>query len=403
MDLTSGAPFWPLKNGLLGVYPPLLRDEKCDVVIIGGGVTGALCAYFLTVAGLDVVLLDKRDIGMGSTAASTSLLLYELDIDLVDLSNLIGLENARHAYSLCREAIDKIEALIPQLNHDCGFVRSKSLYLASRKRDMEKLAREYSARRDAGFRVDFWDERTLKKVSSVPHSAAILSHAAAQMDAFRFTHELLKKAATNGLRVYDRTAAEQYEYSSAGVRLKTTRGPAISAQKIIFATGYEAQQQLQQKVVQLHSTYAIVTEPLPNFAGWPEARRPWMMWETARPYLYLRATSDGRAIVGGEDIVFKNEIARDALISSKAGVLLERFHELFPDIKTEIAFAWTGTFGATKDGLAYIGKSPEFESALFALGFGGNGITFSIIAAEIIRDACLNCENPNAQLFGFKR
>jgi glycine/D-amino acid oxidase-like deaminating enzyme len=128
-----------------------------------------------------------------------------------------------------------------------------------------------------------------------------------------------------------------------------------------------------------------------------------MMWETARPYLYLRATSDGRAMIGGEDTSFKNAALRDALIGSKSEVLLRRFHELFPDINTEIAFAWAGTFGATRDGLAYIGAAPENPCAFYALGFGGNGLTFSVIAAEIIRDACLGRDNVNASLFRFER
>jgi glycine/D-amino acid oxidase-like deaminating enzyme len=403
MDLTSGAPYWPLKNGLLGIYPPLARDEKCDVAIIGGGVTGALCAYLLTAAGFDVVLLDKRDIGFGSTCASTSLLLYELDTDLVDLIPKIGQENAERSYQLCRAAIDKIENIVAELDDDCGFARSKSLYLASRRRDAGRLQREYSARSAAGFRVEYWEQKTLKRISSLPHPAAILSHDAAQMDAFRFTHKLMEKAAARGLRVYDRTEVTQTEYSARGARLETSRGKTVRARKVIIATGYEAEEKLFSHIVALHSTYAIVTEPLPNFAGWPERGNAWMMWETARPYLYLRATSDGRAIIGGEDIVFKNELARDRLIAHKAAVLLQRFHQLFPDIKTEIAFAWAGTFGATKDGLAYIGAAPENPHALYALGFGGNGITFSAIAAEIIRDLCAGRENADAALFRFDR
>jgi glycine/D-amino acid oxidase-like deaminating enzyme len=65
--------------------------------------------------------------------------------------------------------------------------------------------------------------------------------------------------------------------------------------------------------------------------------------------------------------------------------------------------AWAGVFGETKDGLPYIGPHQQFPLGLFALGYGGNGITFSLIAAEIIRDALLGRSNPDAQLFGFDR
>ena len=64
---------------------------------------------------------------------------------------------------------------------------------------------------------------------------------------------------------------------------------------------------------------------------------------------------------------------------------------------------WAGTFGETKDGLAYIGAHPRLPHAYFALGYGGNGITYSLIAAEIIRDDILGRKNPAAKIFAFGR
>jgi len=76
---------------------------------------------------------------------------------------------------------------------------------------------------------------------------------------------------------------------------------------------------------------------------------------------------------------------------------------LFPDTLLEIAYSWAGTFGTTKDGLAYIGPNRALPHAYFALGYGGNGITYSLIAAQILRDAVLGKRNPDAQLFAFER
>ena len=94
---------------------------------------------------------------------------------------------------------------------------------------------------------------------------------------------------------------------------------------------------------------------------------------------------------------------RDALISQKTRTLVKKFGRLFPDLQLEVAYAWAGTFGETKDGLAYIGVHPRFPHACFALGYGGNGITFSLIAAEIIRDYFLGRTNRDAHLFRFGR
>lgn len=91
MDLVSPRPFWPLKNGLLSVYPSLKNNATCDVAVLGGGITGAFAAEALTAAGLDVVVLDKRDVGTGSTSASTALLQYKLDTSRVRIPSLAWL------------------------------------------------------------------------------------------------------------------------------------------------------------------------------------------------------------------------------------------------------------------------------------------------------------------------
>jgi len=85
MNLTSSHPFWAVCNGLPESYPSLKQDVSCDVVVIGGGITGALVALHLTEAGTKTLVIDKRDIGTGSTSASTALLQYEIDLPLREL------------------------------------------------------------------------------------------------------------------------------------------------------------------------------------------------------------------------------------------------------------------------------------------------------------------------------
>jgi glycine/D-amino acid oxidase-like deaminating enzyme len=112
---------------------------------------------------------------------------------------------------------------------------------------------------------------------------------------------------------------------------------------------------------------------------------------------------DNRALIGGEDDDFRSPIRRDRRVNSKTDRLASRFGKMFPAIEVEVAFRWAGTFGETKDGLPYIGQIRQMPHCHFALGFGGNGIIYSIIAAEIIRDALLQRPNRNARLFGFDR
>lgn len=94
MDLKSGYPFWIVKNGLLNNYPALRENIQCDVLVVGAGITGALIGWHLQQDGLDVCVIDRREAGWGSTAASTALLQYEIDTELQDLAERHGIDDA---------------------------------------------------------------------------------------------------------------------------------------------------------------------------------------------------------------------------------------------------------------------------------------------------------------------
>jgi len=196
------------------------------------------------------------------------------------------------------------------------------------------------------------------------------------------------------------TQIVSHEPDNAGVMLHSEMGARIRAHKVVFATGYEAAPLLGMDLVRLASTYALITEPVSSFRSWPGRS---MIWESARPYLYLRTTSDNRVIVGGEDVSFTEPKARDALISAKADAMVAKFSVLFPEIAIKTAHQWAGTFAESKDGLPYIGGLPSFPHSYFALGYGGNGITFSLLAAQIIRDVFLGRESKLAHVFRFGR
>jgi glycine/D-amino acid oxidase-like deaminating enzyme len=401
MDLTSGAPFWPVKDGLIDSYPRLDADSRATVAVLGAGITGALIAHRLGEAGIDVIVLDKRDVASGSTSASTALLQYEIDVTLADLTKMHGSLNAGRAYLACLDAVRKLGELADALPEDVGFARKKSLYLASKKRDRRILRGEWSTRRALGIEVEWLDEADIASRFSFSRPCGILSADGAQVDAYAFAHALLREAERNGARVFDRTKIAKIDAGNAGVTLVTDNGIEVTARYLVFATGYETEEYLSHKVAKLASTYAIASEPVSAFDGWGEDRC--IIWEHADPYLYLRTTVDNRIIVGGEDEPFRNPVIRDRLIPRKRDRLVKRAREMFPEIVLEPAFAWTGTFGETKDGLAYIGEHRDWPSCHFALGYGGNGITFAMIAAEIIRDAVLGRINSNADLFRFDR
>lgn len=397
MTLKAGYPFWLIKDGLPFTFPKLDHDIETEVVIIGAGISGALVRYHLINAGINCVTVDARTIGLGSTSASTSLLQYEIDVPLYRLTEMIGKEKAERAYKLCGEAIDKLG----KITKDRGvkyFEKKKSLYYATFKKDVSWLKKEYEARKDAGFKVRYLEADELEKEFGFKGYGAILSDQAAQTNAYMLTHCLLQHKYDND--IYDRTEITDIKHSKQGVVLKTESGYTLKAKKLVYATGYEVVDFIDKKIVDLLSTYAVVSEQYNERDFWKDDV---LIWNTANPYLYLRTTPDNRVLVGGRDENFSNPAKRDKLINKKTKQLAADVNKLFPHLKFKPEFSWTGTFGTTKDGLPYIGPYDKLPNSYFALGFGGNGITFSLIAAEMITDLILGKPNKDLELFNFDR
>lgn len=400
MNLSSGYPFELVKNGLPYDYPILSNNIVSDVVIIGGGISGALTAYLLVNAGVNCVMIDGRTIGLGSTCASTSLLQYEIDVPLIKLQADIGISNAIRAYYLGVDAIEKLQGVIRKIKFE-QFSARESLYYAANEKDNSWLLEESALRIKHGLKAKYIDAPALKKQYGMTASGAILSSPAAQTNAYLLTHALLQHSIKKGVKVFDRTLATKITHHKTSVTIETGDGAKLKAKKLVYANGYEAVQYVDKKIVDLISTYACASvQANEEFEFWKDEV---MIWNTANPYLYMRTTDDRRIIVGGRDEKFYNPIKRDKLLPVKTRQLAKDFNTLFPHTPFKPEFSWTGTFGSTKDGLPFIGNYKKLPNSLFALGFGGNGITFSMIAAEIITAMITGKKSQDEDLFSFDR
>lgn len=401
MDLKSGYPFWAVKNGLMRSFPALDKDLQCDVAVIGGGITGALIADELSANGLQVSVIEQRDIGWGSTSASTALLQYEIDIHLLELAKLYGEVDALLAYRACEQAILALEKLAKQVG-DVDFDRPQSLYYASHRRDKAALAAEHALRLKHGFDVEWLDAGAIKKHYGFKSPGGILSKLAARIDPYRLTYKLLARIHDNGHAVYDRTAIKSLKIKADQVLLETSNGYTIDCQHVVLATGYASQKWLKQKVAKNRSSYAFITDPIdPELLG--ELNKT-MLWESARPYLYMRTTGEGRLLVGGEDDDIDIPAKRDLRVNKKAQTLAKKVEKLFPELPINPAFSWAGTFAETEDGLPFFGPHEQYGPRLqFAMAYGGNGITYSMIGAGLVLANIEQRAHPLARLFSFSR
>lgn len=400
MKLSSGLPFSLIRYGLPFNYPKLESDMKTEVVIIGGGISGALNAFYLTEAGIDCVVVDKRTIGLGSTAACTSLLQYEIDVSLNDLIAERGEQDAVRAYQLCNDAIYTMENICKQINFH-GFQRTDSLFYGASKKDEERLVAECEKRKSIGLDVEYLSAKKLKSKFGIEAFGAILSQNAAYADAYSLTHALLQHSITKGLRIFDRTEITSIRENQNEIEVVTKDLFKIKTRHVVYATGYETIEKIRSKIIKLRSTYATVSESFADCESLHFHRT--LLWNTADPYLYMRCTRDGRIIVGGRDDLYLSATKRDNSIALKTRQLIKDFNKLFPSIPFIPEFSWAGTFATTRDGLPFIGCYPGKKNSYYALGFGGNGIIFSLIAAEIIGDIIRGRKNDAANLFRFDR
>jgi glycine/D-amino acid oxidase-like deaminating enzyme len=400
MKLRSKEPYGLLKNGLINTYPSLQRNASCDVLVVGGGITGSLLAYQFSGEGYKTILIDKRDVSLGSTGASTSLLQYEIDEPLHALIEKAGENAAVDSYLEGVKAIEKLGKLVKSIKADCGFEYKNSAFIANTAKDAAWLATEFEHRKRIGLKVKWLSKAQLKRSYGAKGEGAILSEAGASTDVYQLAHCLLKHASKyQHLSVYDHTALLRVHHDKNRCVVEVEGAHRITTKKIVYATGYESQEMLRDKVVRLISTYSFVSEPLRI----PKHLKQTLFWDTDDPYLYMRTTDDNRILVGGEDEQFKNPERRDRLIDRKQEKLLEKVTKKFEGLKIVPDYAWAGTFGVTKDALPYIGEHPDYPNAYFVLAFGGNGITFSVMGMQILSDAMAGKHNKFLEYFRFKR
>jgi glycine/D-amino acid oxidase-like deaminating enzyme len=400
LDLRTGRPVWFSYRAPRVASSRLTRDVRADVCVVGLGISGAMIADALSADGLSVIGIDRRGPMRGSTPATTALVQFEIDQPLSRLSRAIGRADAERAWRRSRLAVANLGSHVREAGIACDLAERQSLLLAGNVLDRSGLEAEAMARRSAGLRCGFLDRAEIKDRFGIDRVAALLSDGNLALDPRRLTAGLLRAAAARGARYYAPVEATGLDDGPDGVRVATKEGPTIRASTVVLATGYELASIEPPAAHRIISTWAIATRPQRRKRLWPEEA---FIWEASDPYLYLRATPDGRVICGGEDEDFADEATRDALIADKSAKIEAKLSKLMPWLDTKPEFAWAGAFGSTSTGLPIIGALPRRPRVVTVMGYGGNGITYSRIAAEYVSSRMAGREDSDADLFAFDR
>lgn len=385
-------------------YPSLRGRVDVDVAVIGGGITGAAVAWTLTHAGVHVALLEAELAGRGSTAASSALLMQEPDEPLVALTKRYGSGAANRIWKLSRMATHDFVKTIRRLNIACDLVERDTVYYAADATAVPRLRAEHQRRRAAGFGGTWLDAADLRRATGIVGAAGLRSTGNAQVDPYRSCLGLLWSAHDRGARIFERSAARRVDTTRGGVTVRTRDG-TVAARHVIVATGYAtaAFRRLAGRFTMRH-TYVLATRPVAASVRRASGLHDVQVWDTKRPYHYARWTKDRRLLLGGGDRPVVASRRRARAFAAGTRDVQRYFETLFPALRdVGIAYAWEGLFASTPDGLPYIGPHRQYPRHLFALGYGGNGMTFGFLAARMLLEQVTGVRSPDHRLFAFNR
>lgn len=394
-DLRTGRSLWADSPGLGVPVKPLTEAITVDVAVVGAGISGAFMAHELS-RDHSVAVLDRRPPLMGSTVASTALLQWEIDLPLTALAGRIGGAMAKRAYLRSRAAVDDLKRIVAHERIVCGLKDKATLYLAGDEYGHRALQAEADARAAVGLESVYAGPAELRDRFGIDRTGAIVSQGSASGDPARLAAGLLRRAQTKGAKVYSRVEVMQAASDPDGVTLLTDAGHAVRAKSVVFCCGYEFPKGVPTPGAKVISTWAMASKPRQRCPAW---LRDTLVWEASDPYLYFRMGGDGRLIVGGEDEASPDAHEDKATLKRKCATIVAKLKRLLPEVEFEVDYSWAGAFGESATGLPNIGPVQGMDHTWAVMGFGGNGITYSVIASQVVAAAIRGGSDPDADLY----
>lgn len=351
-------------------FKTLEGDIKTDVLIIGGGITGILCAYFLQEMGVNYILAEGRTICAGVTQNTTAKITSQHGLMYAGLLQSAGEQKAKMYLEANQKAVRKYSELCRQI--DCDF-EEKTSYVYSLD-NRKKLEEEAEALHRIGL------EAPLSETVELPFSTAgaLAFEHQAQFHPLKF----LSRIAGN-LKIYEHSFVTGLAEHTA-----VTEKGKITFQKLIFATHFPIDNKHGMYFLKMyqHRSYAIALSNAANIDGmYVDEAKGGMSFRSYKDYLLLGGGSHRTGKKGGN--------------WKKLRAFARKY---YPD-STE-AFFWATQDCMTLDGLPYIGKySKNMPECFVATGFNKWGMTSSMVAAKMLSDMVTEKENPYEEVFNPSR
>ena len=399
MNYIDGKTYWKSKTQIKNTYPYLTYDTYCDVLIIGGGITGAITAYFLAKEGVNVIIAEKNIVRYDSTLASTAFLDYEASNDILKLEKTVGKTSASKIYKLCDDAINKIEEISVVINSSDSLKRQDMIYYTNKLFQKSYIKKECEKRRELGIDTDYIDYHKFVNLNG----GIIAKDKTIVLNPYEFTQKLIRYLYDlPNVRIYENTNIVDVNPGAIdGVEAKTNNDFLILASNVIFSSGFETLKYMDKTPVELYRNFTIVSgkkDELKNLD------HKFVAKDMQEPCHYIRFTDTGRVICSGEDVKLTDKFNDTKYLNN---VAKDKYKKLYSYIQKtlpmsqnlSVDYAFNSIIADTKDNLPIIDEMPGMPNCFCNLGFGVNGILYSAIGGNILKDAIKGFYTKDMNLF----
>ena len=346
-------------------FPYLNEDIKTDVLIAGGGLTGACLAYFFTEAGIDTVLIEAEKLGYQGTSSDTGILQLVPENTVNRRKTLSEFPN--FPYSFYRDMLQNFKELPDVLVNRCGYNEKDYLLYSDTITGTNDLTLEYICRKEKNIPCSL-----LNSFPGLPMKTGIFQeNAAGTIHPFSFMHYLIDCAVENGLKVFENTKAVQFQNTAERYLCKTNYHNIITSKIIICAAGSETDLFTERKFGQKSCRCQLLSEPLENLDS---------QWKNT---IFQNIRTNTRFYVTEEQQILLETIGNSRNILSKSNQLEHFLYELTGKRQKIIRRTVSKTI-ETRDFLPIIGAEPVNPSLLYALPYGTNSVLSSIYAGKAL-------------------
>ena len=405
MQKTVENVYWKKKSKVQKIYPYLADDISTDVLIIGGGIAGALTTYYLAKEGVKVIVVERNIIGYGATSTANAILEYQSDMDMYKLEKIIGQKQARRVFKLCLDAIDMIEDIDNEFEKPTGFKRQDSIYFTNKFMQKSNMSKEFLVRKNAGFDTSLLDSHAVLNISS----GILTKNASAIINPYMFTQALFEYLSKmKNVKIYENTEIKEIKTMFDSVECITSNGFKITSNSLIFTTGVETLKYIKNPNIDLYKTFTIVSKPLIEKEYMKDSTINFTARDSIDPCHYIRFDNNGRIIFGGENTKLTEKFMDNKYFynvsNDKYKKLNTSMNKLFSNIENiPVEFAFNSTYASTKDGLPYVDEIPNMPNCFCNLGLGSNGIIYSAIGAGMLKNAINGLYTKDMNIFRINR